>query len=126
VSSRSKQIPTLALSCLYIAINMNERMAFSSTMFSDASHGGYPAQEMEHTEKIVICGLSWHVNGPTSRQIAFHILSLMGIDKLVSKQSLICVINEVEYQTERATQDYYNSIQRPSTVALMILIKAFQ
>jgi hypothetical protein len=121
-----REFQLLALSCLYIAIKTNERIAFSSQMVSELSHGGYTVEEIEHTEKIILCGLSWRVNGPTSLQMALHILSLMGIDKLVSKQSLICVINEVAYQTERATQDYYNSIQRPSTVALMILIKAFQ
>ena len=42
------------------------------------------------------------------------------------EQSLIGVINEVQYQTEKATQDNYLSIQRPSTVALTILIKALQ
>jgi hypothetical protein len=39
---------------------------------------------------------------------------------------MIGVINEVQYQTEKATQDNYLSIQRPSTVALTILIKALQ
>jgi hypothetical protein len=101
-------------------------VAFSSQMLSDTSHSGYTVQEIEHTEKIVLCGLSWRVNGPTSLQMALHILSLIGMYKLLPEQSLIGVINEVQYQTEKATQDNYLSIQRPSTVALTILIKALQ
>ena len=121
-----REFQLLALSCLYIAIKTNERIAFSSQMVSELSHGGYTVEEIEHTEKIILCGLSWRVNGPTSLQMALHILSLMGIDKLLSKQSVSGVISEVQYQTKKAARDYYASIQRPSTIALTILIKAFQ
>ena len=58
--------------------------------------------------------------------MALHILSLMGLNELMSQQSLIDFLNEVQHQTKKATQDYHVSIQRPSTVALTILIKAFQ
>jgi hypothetical protein len=121
-----REFQLLALSCLYIAIKTNERIAFSSQMLSDVSHGGYSVQEIEYTEKMILCSLQWRVNGPTSLQMALHILSLMGLHEILPQQALSELINEVQYQTEIATRDYYISIQRPSTVALTILKKTLQ
>jgi hypothetical protein len=58
--------------------------------------------------------------------MALHILSLMGLHEILPQQALSELINEVQYQTEIATRDYYISIQRPSTVALTILKKTLQ
>jgi hypothetical protein len=58
--------------------------------------------------------------------MALHILSLMQIGEILSTGSLNDLLNEVKYQTEIASRDYNLSIQRSSTIALMVLFKAFK
>lgn len=62
---------------------------------------------------------------PTPLQMALHILSLLDTSKL-SEQALNEFVNNFLHQTEIATRDYCVSIQRPSTIALSILVKMLQ
>jgi hypothetical protein len=119
------ELQLLVVGALYIAIKINERVAFPSEFFSEISRGGYSVQEIEETEKAILVGLSWRINGPTTFQVAMHILSLLNVEKLLNKEVMDRLIDEVQYQTENAARFYDLSIQRPSTVALNILFRSF-
>ena len=121
-----RELQLLAMTSLYIAIKTNERVAFSSQLLSAASHGGYTIEEIEDTEKLILYGLGWRINGPTPLQMALHILSLMQVGKIILSESLTDLLNEVQYQTEVVAKDYNMSIQRSSTITLIILFKTFQ
>jgi hypothetical protein len=120
-----RQIQLLAITSLYIAIKINERVAFPSNMFVTLSNDGYSLQEIEETEKIILCRLGWRINGPTVLQISMHILSLMNVEGLLDEGTYYSLLNEVQYQSEVAIRDYDISISRLSTVALTILFKSF-
>ena len=119
------ELQLLLVGALYIAIKINERVAFPSEFFSSISRGGYSVQEIEETEKVILVGLSWRVNGPTTLQMAMHIMSLMNVEKLLKKEAKDRLIDEVQYQTENAARFYDLSILRPSTAALNILFRSF-
>ena len=121
-----REFQLVVLTSLYIAIKMNERVAFSSELLSGVSRGGYTIEEIEDAEKMILHGLGWRINGPTPLQMALHILSLMQIGEILSTGSLNDLLNKVKYQTEIASRDYNLSIQRSSTIALMVLFKAFK
>ncbi|EED95560.1 predicted protein [Thalassiosira pseudonana CCMP1335] len=72
-----REYQLLAMSALYLAIKLNERVAFGSEYFSMMSNGAYATEEIEEMETTLLQGLAWRVNGPTSRQIAYHFLSLL-------------------------------------------------
>lgn len=120
-----RQIQLLAITSLYIAIKINERVAFPSNMFVILSNDGYSLQEIEETEKIILCRLGWRINGPTVLQISMHILSLMNVEGLLDEDTCYSLLNEVQYQSEVAIRDHDISISRLSTVALTILFKSF-
>ena len=66
-----------AMSALYIAIKLNERVAFGSDFFSAMSRGAYSVEEVEEMELAIRKGVSWIVNPPMSFQVSLHILSLV-------------------------------------------------
>jgi hypothetical protein len=120
------ELQLLAVSSLYIAIKINERVAFSSEFLANISRGGYTVQEIEVVEKIILKGLSWRINGPTVLQMAMHILSLMNVSRFLDQDSKDTLLNKVKQQSESVARDYDLSIQRPSTLALTILFRSFQ
>jgi hypothetical protein len=120
-----REFQLLALSCLYIAIKINEHAAFSSEHFSTLSRGVCITKEIEDI-KIILNRLSWLINGLTSLQIVMYLLLIMGIQCHLSKRVLNHLLNEVKYQSEKAIRDYILSIKRPSTVALKILFKSLK
>ena len=66
-----------AVSALYIAIKINESVAFDSDAFSAMSPDNYTAEEIKEMEMIILKGVEWRVWGPTSLQMANYILSLV-------------------------------------------------
>ena len=121
-----RELQLLAVTSLYIGIKINERVAFPSTFFETISNGGYSFQEIEETERIMLRGLRWRINGPTLFQIAMHILSLLNLQEFLDQDVMNCLLNDVQYQTENAIRDYDLSISRPSTVVLTMLFRSFQ
>lgn len=116
----------LAITSLYIAIKTNERVAVHSELFSKISEGDYSIQDIEDTEQLILWGLTWRVSGPTSLQMAMHILSLLDIQTVLGKDAIAKVISEVRFECEQAVRNYKLSLQRPSTVACSILFRTFQ
>lgn len=118
----------LAMSALYLAIKLNERVAFGSEYFSMVSNGAYATEEIEEMETTLLQGLAWRVNGPTSRQIAYHILSLLclrlGIE--IDERTWVIILDEVLYQTEHAVRDYYYTTQQCSTIAMAAIFNALE
>lgn len=121
------QFQLLTLSAFYIAIKLNESIAFGSNMFSEMSHGVYTVDEIEATEIILLHGLSWRVNAPTSSQLAHHILSLvLPHCPNIEESTWGFILDEVRYQTQIAVRHSYFTTQRPSTVALASIFNTLE
>ena len=121
-----REFQLFTIASLYIAIKMNERVVVGSSIFSSISEGGYSIQEIEVVEKIVLFGLSWHLNKPTALQMSMQILAIMDAKTVLDEKSMQWLIDEVHHQTELAVHSYNLSIQRPSTVGISILFLAIQ
>ncbi|KAL3778830.1 hypothetical protein HJC23_002887 [Cyclotella cryptica] len=120
------ELQLLAIASLYLAIKMNERVAFHCNFFVAASCGGYTVNDIESTELQILTGLSWYLHGPTSLQVAMHIFSLVTFDNIVANDTIHFLYDQVHYQTEQAVRDYFLSIQRPSTIAVAAIFNAVE
>ena len=130
-----KQYQLLAMGCLYIAIKAQEPVAFASDMFASMSNGLYTISDIEDMEKIILHGLQWRINAPTSVQMAYHILSLVfthlrqqHVDdarNLIEETTWCYLLDETRYQVEYALRDYAFSVfERPSTIALAAILNS--
>lgn len=120
------ELQLLAIAALYLAIKINERVAFHSNFFVAASCGGYTVKDIESTELSILTGLSWYLHGPTSLQVIMHIFSLVGVDSILAIDTTHLLYDQVQYQTEQAVRDYILSIQRPSTIAVAAIFNAVE
>ena len=114
----------LTIAALYIAIKVNEQVEFGSDSFAAVSCGIYTAKDIETMELTILQGLEWRIYGPTSSQMAYHILSLILSHVKPEESTWGFILNEVGFQTEYAVGDFYFSTQRPSTTALAAILNA--
>lgn len=121
-----REFQLLAIGALYIAIKTNERVAVHGNFFASLSRGGYSVEDIEDAEMLLLTGLSWRLNGPTSLQVASHILSLAYEQVIVAEDTWCFLLDEVKYQTELAVRDYTLAIQRRSTIALAAIFNAIE
>lgn len=130
-----KQYQLLAMGCLYIAIKAHEPVAFASDMFASMSNGLYTISDIEDMEKIILHGLQWRTNAPTSVQMAYHILSLVfthlrkqhtdDTRNSIEETTWCYLLDETRYQVEYALRDYAFSVfERPSTIALAAILNS--
>lgn len=119
-----KQYQLLAVATLYVAIKINERVAFGSNLYAVMCGGIYSPQEIEAMELTILNGLSWRICAPTSIQMAHLILSLM-LSRVDLEESSRCkILAKVKHQTEHATMDYYFVTQTRSTVAMAAIFNS--
>ncbi|KAL3786484.1 hypothetical protein HJC23_010650 [Cyclotella cryptica] len=121
-----REFQLLAIGALYIAIKTNERVAVHGNFFASLSRGGYSVEDIEDAEVLILTGLSWRLNGPTSLQVATHFLSLIHEQVSIVEDTWCFLLDEVQYQTELAVRDYALAIQRRSTIALAAIFNAME
>eukprot|EP01082_Thalassiosira_pseudonana_P011993 g9608.t1 g9608 contig4:127357-128415(+) len=120
-----REYQLLTMSALYTSIKIHERVTFDSDFFSSISRGAYSVHEIESMERILLLGLSWRVNAPTSIQMAHHILSLLLPYVDLEELSWGFLLDEVRFQTEHAVRDYQLfTVERASTVAIAAIFNA--
>jgi hypothetical protein len=122
----------VAVSALYIAIKMNERVVFSSNELSAICRGIYSRESIEAMERTILHCLSWRVSAPTALQVGSVIFELIIAEVLEANVSVMdaerleSIQEELTYQTEIAVRDYQLAVQRPSTIAFMALLNAIE
>ena len=112
------------MAALYIAIKFNEQVEFGSDSLAAMSCGMHTAKDIKTMELTILKGLEWRIYGPTSSQMAYHILSLILSHINLGESTWGFILNEVGFQTEYALSDFYFSTQRPSTTALAAILNA--
>ena len=123
--SSHKQYQLLSITALYTTIKVRESVAIGPDVFSVLSNGLYSQQEIEDMELTLLMGLKWQICTPTSLQVAYHILSLIGPRVSLSKSTWSYLLDEVLFQTEYAVRDHeLSAMSRPSTVALASILNA--
>jgi hypothetical protein len=123
----SWQYQLVVVSSLFIAVKLNERVIVESDFFASLCRGLYGIDEIEKMEMLILQGLTWRVNAPTSIQMVHYILSLLSshVDQL-DERVWTFILDEARYQTEHAVRDYYFSTQRSSTIAVASIVNAIE
>ena len=82
-SDISKDIPEdrnkyqlVIITCLYIAVKLNEPEVLSPSILSQLSQGRYTEQDIEEEELRVLGALDWRLTGPTALEYVLHFLAL--------------------------------------------------
>ena len=110
------------MTCLYIAVKINEPFEMDATLMSRLSRGLHTAQEITTLEYEILIALQWMVNGPTPVQFVNYILELLPS----SAQSISATLYEnSHFQTELAVGDYaFVPNLRQSTVAIAAILNS--
>ena len=130
------QYQLVAVTALYISIKLNESIVIGSRDFEALSKGVYSIEDIESMEWMMLEGLSWRLNPPTSLQASDHILSLMLCYIFQDKKNGVNTSNrsslqegtwnfvheEVAYQIQNSIREYYFTTQRPSTIATAAIL----
>jgi len=108
----------LALTCLYLAIKLNEYEHLvvpgaKSTMASLLllGRGQNSMKEMEQMEYDVLLRLQWHCHPPIPQDFVEHFLDCMSIENLDLRDL-------ARFLVELALTDYYFAIFKPSEIAV--------
>jgi hypothetical protein len=122
----------VAVSALYIAVKINERVNLSSDDLAALSRGIYSKESIEAMERTILDCLAWRVSAPTAFQVGHVIIELMIAKVQKANASVVdvrrweSIREELAYQTEIAIRDYQLALQRPSNVAYMAIVNAIQ
>ena len=119
-----KQYQLLTMVALYIAIKVNESIAFGSDLLAEISCGAYTVEEIEATELSILHGLGFRLYAPSSFQMAQHILSLIAPHVILRESTWSFILDEVKFGLEYSVRDYFFSTRRPSKVALAAIFNA--
>lgn len=123
----------VCITSLYISIKTNEKVAFAIDDLAALSRGMYTLQDIEDTELLILQGLGWRINPPTSSQFAHHLIVLLqyqvelcGASTPLDRDIWERLRNDVQFETENAVRDYYFTIRRPSTIAVAAIVNAIE
>lgn len=116
----------LALTSLYIAIKIMEPKAFGIDRVASMSYGMYSVDDIESMEMTILTSLEWQINGPTSIQLAYHILSVLLPHVKLEESTWSIILDEIRFQAEFAIRDYHLSTQRTSTVAMATIFNSLK
>lgn len=110
-----------AMTCLFIAIKMNESKVLSLSAFLSLSRGYFQAEHVLAMEHAILRALSWRVNPPTPIIQAKYLFFIL--PKHVKKRAEILEITR--FLTEIGVCDYFFVPHKPSTIAIAALLSAF-
>jgi len=74
-----KEYQLSAMTCLYMAIKLNEPLEMETKLLADLSRGCYTEAEIAAMEREVLQALKWRVAGPTPLGFVQHFLAV-GLD----------------------------------------------
>lgn len=111
-----------AMTCLFIAIKMNETRVLSLSAFLSLSRGYFQAEHVLAMEHAILRALSWRVNPPTPLIQAKHLMFVL--PKYIERKAEILEVTR--FLTEISVCDYFFVPHKPSTVALSALFCAFE
>jgi len=115
-----------SMTCLYIAIKVNESVVFSITSLARLSRGKYTEDNIEKMESLILMALDWRVNKPTPMAfVRCYVISILLLSRMTktndTMNNLLFVkgmISEARYQTELAVAESSFIGCLPSEIAL--------
>lgn len=110
-----------AMTCLFLAIKLNETRPLSLPAFLSLSRGYFQAEHVLKMEHAILRALQWRMNPPIALVQAKHLMFVL--PRHVQRKSEILEITR--FLTEITVCDYFFVSKKLSTVALAALYSAF-
>ena len=115
-----------AMTCLYLAININETKEIDTRLLSVLSHGKYSKMEFVEMAEVIMFGLNWHLNGPTAIGIVSYLLEMLPLEVTSSGFTTNTLKDLCQMQTEFSLQDYRFVTLKPSIIATASICNAMR
>lgn len=98
-----KEYQLSAMTCLYIAVKLQEPFELDAGLMSRLSRGIHSAEEITTLEYQILIALKWKMNCPTPLQFVNHILELLPDS---ARSAAPTLYEHSHFQTELAIGDY--------------------
>mgnify|MGYP005849321739 CR=1 FL=1 len=116
----------LAMTCLYIAVKLDQPRMLSLDTMAHLSRGTFTKEQMRVMETDILNVLQWHVHPPTPYTFLSHFMQLMNSNKQAPLPGSSKIYEMARYFVELSVLDYYFVGKRNSTVAVAALINALE
>jgi Cyclin, N-terminal domain/Cyclin, C-terminal domain len=103
-----------AMTCLYTAVKIHEPEAMDPNLVSSLSRGTYSPQDVEEMERVILQGVNWRVNPPTTLSFVRQFFNLIPAEAM-TVATRNAVYDVTKFQTELAVSDY-DFVAVPSSV----------
>jgi hypothetical protein len=119
-----KEYQLASMTCLFMAIKINEPVMIDMNLLTELSKGIYTQSDFQRMETDILFGLNWLVNGPTPLSFAVHIISLMKYQQQEQQPRSVILfdykklLESVVYQIELSVGEYNLMMKNPSVVAI--------
>lgn len=77
-----KTFQLIAITCLYVAIKLNELVPFDIDCISKLTHNTYSPVQIEAMESVLLDGLRWYMNPPTTASFINELCNLITSSKI--------------------------------------------
>jgi hypothetical protein len=113
-----------SMTCLYMAIKLNEPLEMETSLLADLSRGCYTDLEIAEMEQSILDALNWRVSGPTTLAFVQHFMALF--PECVPSTVGVAILDYARYQTELAVPDYNFVCHSQSSVAFAAILNAME
>lgn len=118
-----KEFQLASMTCLFMAIKVNEPVIIDLNLLGDLSKGLYTHDDFKKMEVDILFALNWRVNGPTPQSFMIHILAILQHQMQSSSfntlwlKDLPNLLEAAIYQIELSVGEYDLVTQKPSVIA---------
>lgn len=115
-----------AMSCLYSAVKVHEKICISSQFMTQLGQGAYSVTDIESMELKILVALQWRVNPPTALAFVQQYLDLLSDMDLLDDLTIEMIFDLSKIQTELSVAEYDFVLFKPSLVAYCALVNAIK
>lgn len=115
-----------SMTTLYIAIKLFEPVEMSTAALATLSRNTYTAEDFAQMELDILSALNWRLHQPTVLSFLEHFVALIpprSVWNNVGRELLIYICKRY---TDLTLSDYYFVTQKPSTVAITIILTSLE
>lgn len=115
-----------AMTCLFIAIKLNETKMLDTNLMSQLSRDCYSKQDFTSMEMDIVTELNWYLNGPTPISFMEHYLALLSLYRSELEVNQTTIAENARHQIEVSVGEYSLMTTPPSMVAVAALVNSIR
>merc|ERR1712176_181471 len=121
-----KEYQLAAMTALYLAIKLCERIEMSTSIFSALSRDAYQPEDFARMENEMLSALNWRLNGPTVLCFLEHFWGLFPNVRSKGDIGWTKLLHYSRHYAELTLGDYNFAVLNPSTVAICCISAAMK